>query len=113
MLTRKRQEWILQMIKGPDITPVFNCPGHYTSKGPITIAVDGQEVTIRPADVLDLSNAEFLVVHTNDDRNYRIAWERITNLDFEEQGMPSPSERLRMRTAVHRMLPFPMGKKLI
>ncbi|MBZ5497253.1 MAG: hypothetical protein LAP85_12695 [Acidobacteriia bacterium] len=109
MLTSKRQEWILQMIKGPDITPVGNCPGHYTSKSTISITADDRQLTIRPTDVLDLSNPQFLVVHFND-RESTIPWDRISNLDFEEQEVATTKP---LRTAAHRMLSFPLGKKVV
>ena len=92
MLTSKRQEWILQMIKGPDITAVMNRPGHYTTNGTISITTDDQRVTIRPTDVLDLSNPVFLVVHASD-QECIIPWDRISNLDFEEQEIPATSQQ--------------------
>ena len=82
MLTSKRQEWILQMIKGPDITPVGNSPGHYTSKSTITITANEKQVTIRPSDVLKLSNPQCLIVQANGSE-CEIPWDRISNLDFD------------------------------
>jgi hypothetical protein len=111
MLTSKRQEWILQMIKGPDISLVENCPGHYTSKSTINITADSQCVIIKPGDVLDLSNPEYLVVRT-DDGECTVVWDRISNLDFEEQGVTITNQRPRLRTAANRMLHFPLGKKV-
>lgn len=110
MVTTKRQEWILQMIKGPDITPVENRPGRYSSQNTICITVDEQQITIRPTDVLDLSNADFLIVHTGDSAR-SIPWARISKLDFEERQAPS-LQQPQMGTAAHRMLHFPLGKKI-
>jgi len=112
MLTSKRQEWILQLIKGPDIMPVENWPGHYSSKSTVSITADGRLVTIRPSDVLDLSNPEFLVVRANDSE-CTIPWDRISNLDFDEQGVKSSTQRQLVQTAGHRMLHFPLGKKVV
>lgn len=112
MLTSKKQEWILQLIKGPDITPVGNCPGHYTSKSAIFIIADEQQISIRPTDVLDLSSPEFLVVHTSGGECV-IQWDRISSLDFEEQEIIFAAPRSHVRTAPHRMLSFPVGKKVV
>jgi hypothetical protein len=112
MLTSKRQEWILQMIKGPDISPVSNCPGHYTSKSTISITANEQSITIRPTDVLDLSNPEFLVVHANGGK-CTVPWDGISNLDFEEQTVAAAGQRTRSRSAVQRMLPVQLGKKVV
>ena len=112
MLTSKRQEWILQMIKGPDITPVENCPGRYTSKSTISITADQRNWVIRPSDVLDLSNPEFLVVHAGD-RECAIPWDRISNLDFDEQGIPTTNQRPHTQTALNRMFHLPLGKKVV
>ena len=113
MLTSKRQEWILQMIKGPDIAPFGNSPGHYTSKNTITITANEKQVTIRPTDVLNLSNPEYLIVQTNGDR-CEIPWDRISNLDFEEQSSPAiENKRHHMAASAHRMLSFPLGKKVV
>jgi hypothetical protein len=113
MLTSKRQEWILQMIKGPEIAPVSNTPGHYTSKSTISITACEQQVTIRPTDVIDLSNPEFLVVQT-DAGEHSIAWNRISSLDFEEQGVgPAASQRQQFAASAHRVSPFHLGKKAV
>ena len=112
MLTSKRQEWILQLIKGLDIMPVSNSPGHYTSKSSVFISAGEQQISILPTDVLDLSNPEFLVVHTSKGE-CDIQWDRISNLDFEEQGIVFASPRSRVRTAPHQMLSFPVGKKVV
>jgi hypothetical protein len=112
MLTSKRQEWILQLIKGPDITQVGNCPGHYTSKSAVFITADEQQISIMPTDVLDLSNPEFLVVHTSEGE-CAMQWDRISHLDFEEQGIIFASPRSHVRTAPRRMLSFPLGKKVV
>jgi hypothetical protein len=113
MLTSKRQEWILQMIKGPEITPVSNTPGHYTSKSTINITACEQQITIRPTDVLDLSNAEFLVVHTNAGQR-SIAWDRISILDFEEPEIsPAISQRQQFAASAQRLSPFHLGKKAV
>jgi hypothetical protein len=111
MLMTKKQEWILQMIKGPDITPVENSPGHYSLNSTICITADGQKVNIRPSDVLDLSNPDFLVIH-GDDRACTIPWDRISNLDFEERQIP-PAQQPQMRAAAHRLLHIPLGKKTV
>ena len=113
MLTSKRQEWILQMIKGPDIAPVGNSPGHYTSKSTITITTNETPVTIRPTDVLILSNPEHLIVQTSG-REYEIPWDGISSLDFEEQGTPPMiNERQHLAAAARGMLSFPLGKKVV
>jgi hypothetical protein len=112
MFTSKRQEWILRMIKGPDIVPVDNCPGRYASRGTICITVDESSVTIRPTDVLDLSDTRFLVVHGND-RACQIPWERISNLEFDEQALQAASSRPRTHPARHSIMPFPIGKKVV
>jgi hypothetical protein len=111
MLTSKRQEWILQLIKGPDITPVGNCPGHYASKSAVFITADKRQISIRPTDVLDLSNPEFLVVHTSEGE-CNIQWDRISSLDFEEQEIVFAGSRSHVKTAPPRMLSFPVGKKV-
>ena len=113
MLTSKRQEWILQMIKGPDIAPVVNSPGHYTSKSTITITADGKQITIRPSDVLNLSNAECLIVQTSE-AECSILWDRISGLDFEEHGAPAIlSQRKHLVASAHRMMSLPLGKKVM
>ncbi len=112
MFTSKRQEWILQMIKGPDISPVENSPGHYTSKSTISITADQRQWTIRPCDILDLSNPEFLVVGAGE-KESAIPWERISNLDFEEQPVPLPNERPHPQAAPARMFHLPLGKKAV
>ena len=112
MLTSKRQEWILQMIKGPDITPVGNSPGHYTSKSTITITANETQVTIRPSDVLNLSNPQYLIVQANGSE-CEIPWDRISNLDFEEQESHAiENPRRHMAASANRMLSFPLGKKV-
>jgi hypothetical protein len=113
MLTSKRQEWILQMIKGPDLTPVSNCPGHYTCKSTINLAVGNQQFIIRTADVLDLSSPEFLMIQADNEQEFRIPWERITSLEFEEPEWTVSVKRPHTQTIPHRMLPFPAGKKLV
>jgi len=110
MLTSKRQEWILQMIKGPDIAPVSNCPGHYTSKNTICVIADDRQVTIQSADVLDLSNPEFLVVQKNGNQSM-IRWDRITSLEFDEPVMTTAAERRHVRATADRFLYA--GKKAV
>lgn len=113
MLTSKRQEWILQMIKGPDIDPVVNSPGHYTSKSTITISADQKQITIRPTDVLNLANPDYLIVLTNG-TECAILWDRISGLDFEEQGAPATViPRTRVAASARRMMSFPLGKKVV
>ncbi len=113
MLTSKKQQWILQMIKGPDIAPVGNSPGHYTSKSTITITAMEKEITIRPTDVLNLSNPEYLIVQTNG-CECEIPWDRISSLDFEEQATPAmENQRQHLAASAHRMLSFPLGKKVV
>jgi hypothetical protein len=113
MLTSKKQEWILQMIKGPDIAPVINQPGHYTSKSTITITVNEHQVTIRPTDILNLSNPEYLIVH-KDGSECEVPWDRISCLDFEEQEIPNAGDRRRpVAVSSHRVLSYPLGKKVV
>jgi len=112
MLTSKRQEWILQLIKGPDIFPVDNCPGHYASKSTISVTVDERQVIIKPVDVLDLSNPQFLIVRSGD-RECSVSWDNISRLDFEEESVPAASPRTQVRTFDHTILPFPVGKKAV
>jgi hypothetical protein len=113
MLTNKRQEWILQMIKGPDLSPVSNCPGHYTCKSTINMTMGDQQIMIRPVDVLDLASPEHLTIRTDDEQEFRIPWERITGLDFEEEEFAAFTKQPHLRPTPHRMLPFPAGKKLV
>ncbi len=113
MLTSKRQEWILQMIKGPDIAPVGNSPGHYTSKNTITLKADDKLVPIRPTDVLNLSNPDHLIVQI-DGMEFEIPWDRISALDFEEQVVPAtPNRRQHMAASADRMFTLPLGKKVV
>jgi len=112
MLTSKRQEWILQMIKGPDITSVGNCAGHYTSKSTIHVTAQGQRALIRPADVLDLSNPQFLIVHAAAGEK-AIAWEQIESLEFDEQVTAPPNLRPPTPASAHRIFSFPLGKKVV
>jgi hypothetical protein len=111
MLTSKRQEWILQMIKGPDLTLVANYPGRYASKGTINIiTIDRRQVTVGPTDVLDLSNPDFLVAHVHD-REYVIPWDGISNLEFDEQGIRTEMAQPRIRAARRGLVPLHLGKK--
>jgi hypothetical protein len=112
MLTSKRQEWILEMIKGPDIFPVDNRPGHYASKSTISVTVDEKQVIIKPVDVLDFSNPQFLIVRSGD-RECSISWDKISGLDFEEESVPAASPRARVKTFDHTILHFPVGKKAV
>jgi hypothetical protein len=110
MLNSRRQELILQIIKGSDITPVENSPGCYTAKSTIYLTVGEQQVTVRPTDLLDLLDQEFFVVHANEIAR-RIPWDQIVKLEFEEQESTTTFERPHNTTAAHRMLHFPLGKK--
>jgi hypothetical protein len=113
MLTSKKQEWILQMIKGPDIAPVVNQPGHYTSRSTITITVNERQVTIRPTDILNLSNPEYLIVQ-KDGGECEVPWDRISCLEFEEQGLPTTGDHPRhIALSGHRVLSYPLGKKVV
>ncbi len=101
------------MIKGPDIAPVVNQPGHYTSKSTITITVDGHQVIIRPTDTLDLSNPEYLIVR-KDGNHCRVPWGHISCLDFEEHEIP-PTAALRRTPAGPDRRPrsFSLGKRVV
>jgi len=112
MLTSKRHEWILQMIKGPEIFPVNNCPGQYASKSTISVIADEKQVIIKPIDVIDLSNPQFLIVRSGD-RERNISWDKISNLDFEEESVPEVSPRTQVRSFAHAILHFPVGKKAV
>ncbi len=111
-MTSKRQEWILEMIKGPDIVPVDNCPGHYSTKTPITITGDDGQVIIRPVDVLDLSDPQNLIVHTNTGVAL-FAWDRISRLDYEEEAASSPRVLEPLRALEQKVLNFSVGKKAV
>jgi len=112
MLTSKRQEWILQLIKGPDITPVESSPGRYTSNRTVSVVADERHVTIRPTDVLDLSNPELLIIQSGD-RERTISWERISSLEFDEQDLSFTPKKTQVRNASQRMLHFPLRKKVV
>jgi hypothetical protein len=110
MFNSKRQDLILQIIKGSDLTPVENCPGRYAAKTTIYLTVGERQVTIRPTDLLDLVNSECLVVH-GDDVAHNIPWDQISKLDFEGTDVTTTFEPPPSPTAAHRMLHFPLGKK--
>jgi hypothetical protein len=112
MLTSKRQEWILQLIKGPDLTSVANCAGHYTTKCMIQITAHGHQSVIRSTDVLDLSHPEYLFVQTAEGEK-TIAWDEIECMDFDEQVMAPTSRRSPAPLASPRIFPFPLGKKMV
>ena len=112
MLTSKRQEWILQLIKGPDITPVESCPGRYTSNKTVSVVADERHVTIRPTDVLDLSNPELLIIRAGEREN-TIPWARISSLEFDELDFSFIPKKAPVRTASQRMIHFPLGKKVV
>ncbi len=110
MLTSKRQEWILQMIKGPDIVPVDNCPGHYSTRASMTLTGDEGRVLIRPVDVLDLSDPQNLIVHSNNGVML-FPWDRISRLDYEGETTAAPSVLKQLRAPEQNVLHFSMGKK--
>jgi hypothetical protein len=110
MFNSKRQDLILQIIKGSDLTPVENCPGRYAAKTTIYLTIGEQQITIRPTDLLDLVNSECLVVH-GDDFAHNIPWDQISKLDFEGTDVTTTFEPPPSTTAAHRMLHFPLGKK--
>ncbi len=111
MLTSRRQEWILQLIKGADIAPVENSPGCYQSKSAINVTAQNTRWAILPADSLDLSNAECLIMHIRG-REFMIPWDQITALEFEEDLAAIPATpRSPRRLSVLRLLHFPLEKK--
>jgi hypothetical protein len=110
MFNSKRQDLILQIIKGSDLTPVENCPGRYSAKAIIYLSVGEKHVTVRPTDLLDLVNSECLVVH-GDDSALEIPWDEISRLEFEGTDVTTTYEASPSPTAAHRMLHFPLGKK--
>ncbi len=113
MLTSKKQEWILQMIKGPDIAPVLNQPGHYTSKSTITITASEQQLKIEPTDILNLSNPDYLIVH-KEGSEFELPWDRISNLEFEERIAPTAGDQRRaVAMSSPRILSYPLGKKVV
>jgi hypothetical protein len=91
---------------------VENCSGRYSPKVTINITADERQVTVRSTDVLELSNTRFLVVH-GAEKECSIPWERISNLEFDEQEIISASSRPQSTTARHRILPFHLGKKVV
>jgi len=110
MIIRKRQDWILRMIKGPDIIPVENHPGRYATRSTVQLTVDEDLVVIKPEDMMDLSNPEFLVAYIdNHAQNFR--WDRISRLEFEDSGRDIAIRPAVPRTAVHRLIHFPLDKK--
>ncbi len=110
VMTSKRQEWILQLIKGPDIIPVGNQPGLYSSNNTIQITADETLIVVKPSDTFDLSHPEVLIVRVAD-AEHSIRWERISNLDFDEPPAAPAVER--PRPAAYRLLHFPLGKKVV
>jgi hypothetical protein len=110
MLTSKKQEWILKMIKGPDIVPVGNWAGHYTSKSVVSISTEEQKIKITPADILDLSNAQYLYVDQGEHK-HAIAWDRIVDLVLEEQDETQPVLQPHVSSLANRILSIPLGKK--
>jgi hypothetical protein len=100
------------MIKGPDLTPVSNCPGHYTSKSTISLTAREQQLTIRPTDILDLSNAEFLVVQF-DELESRIAWDKIIRLDFEETEIAPIGPHSQLQDSAQWMMHFSLRKRAV
>lgn len=112
MLTSKKQEWILKMIKGPDLIPAGAYPGHYSSKSVVSITTENQSISISPDDVLDLSNSQFLYIKKND-QQVQVAWNSIVNLDFEEQEAITEAPHQKLATAHHRIFSLPLGKKVV
>jgi len=110
MFNSKRQDLILQIIKGADLTPVEHCPGRYAAKTTIYLTAGEQLVIIRPTDFLDLVNSECLVVH-GEDSPRQIPWDQIAKLEFEGTDVTTTFEASHSPTAAHRMLHFPLGKK--
>jgi len=110
MFNSKRQDLILQIIKGADLTPVENCPGRYAAKTTIYLTAGDQQVIIRPTDLLDLVNSECLIVH-GDDSARHIPWDQIGKLEFEGTDVTTTFEAPPSSTAAHRMLHLPLGKK--
>lgn len=114
LTTSKKQQWILEMIKGPDIAPVGGQPGCYTSKAVIGIATDTARFIIGPSDLMDLSDSEFLRV-LRDGQQFTIAWENITAIDFrEEKALNSGAERRsRLNSPQERTFSFLLGKRSV
>jgi hypothetical protein len=112
MLTSKRQEWILQLIKGPDLTPVGSCAGHYTTKCMIQIMAHGHQSVIHPTDVLDLSHSEYLSVQTPEGAQ-TISWNEIEGMEFDEQVLVRNGYRSPASTRSPRIFPFSLGKKVV
>ena len=112
MLFNKRQQWILELIKGPDIAPVGNSPGRYSSKKIVEITAEGRRRTIRPSDVFDLNGTDFLTV-TADYHTYTIAWESIEELSFREPpGAPAPVLKPEYSRGKSNILTPPLGKRI-
>ena len=109
-MTSKRQEWILQLIKGPDIIPVGNQPGLYSSHSTIQITADETLFIVKPSDTIDLSHPEVLILRVAD-VEHSISWERISSLDFDEP--PAAPAAKQPRPAAYRLLHFPLGKKVV
>jgi hypothetical protein len=112
MYVNKKQFWILEMIKGADLTPAGSGPGKYLAKSKMVIATDAAEgMTISPSDVLDLSNSEVLKIEATGSMR-DLAWDRIARIDFEVPT-PGPIPILRPAYAAsgRRLMPFLAGKK--
>ncbi len=100
------------MIKGPDLVPVDNFPGHYSTRCTVTLTGDEEQVVIRPVDVLDLSDPQNLIVHSNNGVML-FPWERISRLEYEEQTAPSPTVLEPLRSLEQKVLHFSVGKKAV
>jgi hypothetical protein len=111
MLTSKRQEWILQLIKGADIAVAEDSPGCYQPKSTVRLAARNGQWTIRPVDLLDLSNSECLVARISDGE-LMIRWDHITGMNFEEKPVEiHRAPDVPCRLSIHRLLHFPLEKK--
>jgi len=113
MYVSKKQLWILEIIKGPDLQPVGNNPGRYSTRGHIAVFADPiGMLTISPDDVLDLSSADSLFVH-QEGGACEIPWEQISRMEFEEPAAETgPVIRPAYEPGKQRILSIPLGKKV-
>jgi hypothetical protein len=112
MYGSKKQYWILEMIKGADLTPAVQGPGRYATKGRMTIALDeGESLPVGPTDVLDLSSSDQLGIEMIG-RRFKVSWDKIVRIDFETVPEPAaPILQTAYMPSKHRLLSFPIDKK--
>ncbi len=86
MVGDRKQEWIFEFIKGPDMVPVGEGHGLYSLRRKATVHAGEETLELGPEDILDFSGRTHLLVAASGVTR-KLAWEAITGLVLEDNGV--------------------------